>query len=74
MAFTSADLEAVENAIRSLIADPTKSYSAPDGRTWTGRDLGELRSLRSEIQSELLMSGAVAPTRTLCVQGQVYPG
>ncbi len=70
MAWTSADLVACEDAIRSLIADPTKSYTV-NGRSWTGRDLGELRTLRSEILGELASSGAVTPQRRIFSQGQV---
>ena len=70
MAWNRADRTAVEDAIRGLVADPTKSYTI-SGRTWTGRDLSELRDLKAEIQNELAGSGAAAPTRRLFVTGQM---
>ena len=61
MAWTAADLTAVEDAIRALMTG-AKSY-AINGRSVTKADLGELRAFRSEIQAEQSSRRTFQPAR-----------
>ena len=67
MAWTQADLSAVEQAIRDIISKgAAKSYIAEDGRSLTRMDLPWLRDLRREMASEISETDAAfgSPTRT----------
>jgi hypothetical protein len=46
MAWSQADLDAIDTAIRNAIQGKAVTFG---GRSWTSQDLGELRSLRAEI-------------------------
>jgi hypothetical protein len=50
MAWTTADLTAIEDAIRNVLYGKTVSYG---GKTVSHENLAELRSLRQEMKAEL---------------------
>lgn len=63
MAWTSADLLLIENAIRGALSGKVVSFG---GKTWTAQTIGDLMQLRQAIQSELAQNDdAAAPTLTM---------